>query len=264
MEREPITMDPASVPLSSQDPTVPFEDATPGRTLLAGITLLGVSALGALVIIQGFEFLQTALGVESFALTFLVGGGLATLWLGIFGLAYLRFRPVRIYYGIRWPTLRDAGWIVGGVVLSVILALLVEIVVIPFGDGGATTISSAASISNPLLIYSIFLIGNLVFIAPIEEFLYRGVIQGRLRESFGPVAAISTTSIGFALGHIPSYWFGGSDIVSVSVGGALLGIAAGGLVLGAIYEWTESLLIVTLIHGLLNSIGIGIALLALL
>jgi hypothetical protein len=232
--------------------------------LLAGIALLAVSAVGALVIIQGFQFLQMALGVESFALTFLVGGGLATLWLGIVGLAYLRFRPVSVSYGVRWPTLRDAGWIVGGVVLSVIVAVLVEIVVIPFSDGGATTISAAASVSNPLVIYTIFLVGNLIFIAPIEEFLYRGIIQGRLRESFGPVVAISITSIGFALGHIPSYWFGGSDLVSVSVGGALLGIAAGGFVLGAIYERTESLLIVSIIHGLLNSIGIGLALLALL
>jgi membrane protease YdiL (CAAX protease family) len=249
---------------TSGDPPTSVEDSTNSRTFLAGIALLAGSAVGALVIIQGFQFLQTALGFESFALTFLVGGGLATLWLGIFGLAYLRARPVSVSYGIRWPTLRDAGWIVGGVVLSVIVAVLVEIVVIPFGDGGATTISAAASVSNPLLIYSIFLVGNLIFIAPIEEFLYRGVIQGRLRESFGPVAAISITSIGFALGHIPSYWFGGSALVSVSVGGALLGIAAGGFVLGAIYERTESLLIVSIIHGLLNSIGIGIALLALL
>jgi membrane protease YdiL (CAAX protease family) len=150
------------------------------------------------------------------------------------------------------------------VVLSVIVAVLVEIVVIPFGDGTATTISAAASVSNPLVIYTVFLFGNLVFIAPVEEFLYRGIIQGRLRESFGPLVAIAITSIGFALGHIPSYWFGGSDLVSVSVGGALLGIGAGGFVLGAIYEWTESLLIVSVVHGLLNSIGIGIALLALL
>lgn len=249
---------------TSGDPPPSVGDSTNSRTFLAGIALLAGSAVGALVIIQGFQFLQTALGFESFALTFLVGGGLATSWLGIVGLAYLRVRPVRVYYGIRWPTLRDAGWIVGGVVLSVIVAVLVEIVVIPFGDGGATTISAAASVSNPLLIYTIFFVGNLIFIAPIEEFLFRGVIQGRLRESFGPAAAISITSIGFALGHIPSYWFGGSDLVSVSVGGALLGIAAGGIVLGAIYERTESLLIVSIIHGLLNSIGIGIALSALL
>lgn len=258
-----IIMDPSPAPrTTSGGQSTSSEDSTPSRTLLDGLALLVVSALGALTIINGFEFLQTALGFESFALTFLVGGGLATLWLGALGWAYLQFRPVNVYFGVRWPTLRDAGWIVGGVVLSVIVAVLVEIVVIPFGDGEATTISAAASISNPTVIYTIFLFGNLLVIAPIEEFLYRGVIQGRLRESFGPVAAISITSVGFALGHIPSYWLGGSDLVSASVAGALLGIATGGVVLGAIYEWTESLLIVSIIHGLLNSIGIGIALIA--
>lgn len=256
-------MTPSPVPQTTTgSPPASGEDAAPSRTLLAGIALLAVSAVGALVIIHGFELLQTELGFESFALTFLVGGGLATLWLGVFGLAYLRFRPVNVHYGVRWPTLRDAGWIVGGVVLSVVVAVFIELLVIPFGDGGATTISSAASVSNPLVIYTIFFVGNLIFIAPIEEFLFRGVIQGRLRESFGPIVAISITSIGFALGHIPSYWFGGSALASVSVAGALLGIAAGGFVLGAIYERTESLLIVSIIHGLLNSIGIGIALLA--
>ncbi|MFC7028118.1 type II CAAX prenyl endopeptidase Rce1 family protein [Halomicroarcula sp. GCM10025324] len=44
--------------------------------------------------------------------------------------------------------------------------------------------------------------------------------------------------------------------------GALLGIVAGGFVVGAIYERTESLFIVSIIHSLLNSIGIGLALLA--
>lgn len=234
------------------------------RTFLVGVALLGLSAIGALLIINGFEYLQTALGVESFALTFLVGGGLATLWLAVFGAGYLRFRPVDLHYGLRWPTVRDAGWIIGGTIVSVLVALLIEVVVIPFGDGGATNISSAAAIESPVLIYTIFLVGNLVFIAPIEEFLYRGVIQGRLRESFGPLAAISITAIGFALGHIPSYWFGGSDLLSVSVGGAILGIGAGGFILGAIYERTESLLLVSIIHGLLNSIGIALALLTLL
>ena len=254
----------ASPATQTSGPPAGVEDTTKGRTLLAGIALLAVSALGGLAIIQGFQVLQTALDLESFALTFLVGGGLATLWLGLVGLAYIRVRPVDMSYALRWPTLRDAAWILGGVILSVVVAVLVEIVVIPFGDGGATTISAAASVSNPLVIYSIFLVGNLIFIAPIEEFLYRGVIQGRLRESFGAVTAIAITSIGFALGHIPSYWFGGSDLVSVSVVGALVGIAAAGFVFGAIYERTESLLIVSIIHGLLNSIGIGIALLAIL
>jgi membrane protease YdiL (CAAX protease family) len=233
------------------------------RTFLVGVGLLGISALGAFLIIRGFEYLQTVLGFGSFTLTFLVGGGLATLWLGVLGVVYHRVRPVTLHYGLRWPTLRDLGWIIGGVIAVVLVSLLVEVAASPFRDGGATNISAAAAVTNPIVIYTIFLVGNLVFIAPVEEFLYRGIIQGRLREAFGPIAAIAITAIGFALGHVPSYWFGGSDILSISVGTALFGIGATGFVLGAIYERTESLLLVSIIHGLVNTIGIVLALAAL-
>lgn len=247
-----------------QSTTQPIISVDEARTFLVGVSLLGLSAIGGFLVIRGFEYLQTVSGFESFTLTFLVGGGLATLWFGVLGVVYLRFRPVSLHYGLHWPTLRDTGWIIGGVIAVVLVSVIVEVVFSPFSDGNATTISAAAAVENPIFIYTIFLVGNLVLIAPIEEFLYRGVIQGRLREAFGPIAAISITAIGFALGHILSYWYGGSDLLSVSVFTALFGIAAVGLVLGAIYERTESLLLVSIIHGLVNSIGIALALAALL
>jgi len=230
------------------------------QTFLVGVALLALSAIGGFLIIRGFEYLQTLVGFESFALTFLIGGGLATLWFGVLGVIYLRLRPMKLHYGLRWLTLRDTGWIIGGVIAVVLVSVIVEVVFSPFSNGSATTISAAAAVENPVLIYTIFLIGNLVFIAPIEEFLYRGVIQGRLREAFGPLVAISITAIGFALGHLLSYWYGGSDLLSVSVFAALFGIGAAGVVLGVIYERTESLLLVSIIHGIVNSVGIGIAL----
>jgi membrane protease YdiL (CAAX protease family) len=182
----------------------------------------------------------------------------------VVGVAYLRFRSVPITYDLRWPTLRDGGWILGGLIAIIVASLLVEIVLGLFGSGSATNISTAAAVENPLVIYSVFIVVNLLFIAPIEEFLFRGVIQGRLRESVGAFTAISITSIGFGLTHLPSYWFGGSDLFSVGVWGAVLGISLTGYILGYVYERTESLLTVSIIHGLVNTIGIGLALLAFL
>jgi hypothetical protein len=146
----------------------------------------------------------------------------------------------------------------------IVASLLTEIVVSLFGTGSATNISNAAAVENPVFIYSVFLVANFLFIAPIEEFLFRGVVQGRLRESVGAITAISITSIGFGLTHIPSYWFGGSDLLSVGVWGAVLGISTTGFILGYVYERTNSLLTVSIIHGLVNTIGIGLALLAFL
>lgn len=235
------------------------------RGFLTAIALLGISTLGGLLIVEGFSRLQPLVGLgDSFALTFLIGGSLATLWFAVVGVAYLRFRPVAIGYGLRRPTLRDGGWILAGLAAIIVASLLTELVVSLFGSGSATNISNAAAVENPVLVYSVFIVANLLFIAPIEEFLFRGVVQGRLRESVGALTAIAVTSIGFGLTHIPSYWFGGSDLLSVGVWGAVLGISATGFILGYVYERTNSLLTVSLIHGLINTIGIGLALLAFL
>lgn len=235
------------------------------RSFLTAIALLGISTFGGLLIIEGFSRLQPLVGLgDSFALTFIIGGSLATFWFAVVGIAYLRFRPVPINYDLRWPTLRDGGWILGGLAAIIVASLLTEIVVSLFGTGSATNISNAAAVENPVFIYSVFLVANFLFIAPIEEFLFRGVIQGRLRESVGAITAISITSIGFGLTHIPSYWFGGSDLLSVGVWGAVLGISTTGFILGYVYERTNSLLTVSIIHGLVNTIGIGLALLAFL
>jgi len=229
------------------------------RSVLVATALLAVSTLGAFAIVEGFAALQPALGLgESFALTFVVGGSLATLWLAIVGAAYVRVRPVRIHYDLRRPAVSDLPWLVGGLVAIILASVLIEVV----GAGTATNISSAAAVENPVVIYTAFIVVNLVFIAPVEEFLFRGVIQGRLRESFGPIAAITITAVGFGLAHIPSYWFGGSDLLSVAVWAALLSIAATGAVMGWVYERTESLLVASLLHGLVNTVGISLALVA--
>jgi membrane protease YdiL (CAAX protease family) len=246
---------------TTETPTT-YESA---QSFLTAVTLLAVSSFGGLLIIDGFSRLQLLVGLgDSFALTFLIGGGLATLWFAVVGAAYLQFRPVTIHYNLRWPTLRDGGWILGGLAAIIVASLVTELVVSQFGSGSATNISSAAAVENPVVIYSVFLIGNLLLIAPIEEFLFRGVIQGRLRESYGAITAITVTSVGFGLTHIPSYWFGGSDLLSVGVWGAVLGISTTGFILGYVYERTHSLLTVSIIHGLVNTIGIGLAVLAFL
>lgn len=233
------------------------------RSLLVAAALLAVSTLGAFAIVESFRALQPALGLgESFALTFIVGGSLATLWLAVVGVAYVRVRPVRIHYDLRWPTVGDLPWLVGGLVAIILASVLIDVVGGLLGAGTATNISSAAAVENPVVIYTAFMVVNLVFIAPVEEFLFRGVVQGRLRESFGPVAAITVTAVGFGLAHIPSYWFGGSDLLSVAVWVALASIAATGAIMGWVYERTDSLLVASLLHGLVNTVGISLALVA--
>lgn len=235
------------------------------RAFLVAIALLGAAAISTQGIIEGFKLLQTSLGYgDNLTITYLVGGALATFSYIVIAIVYLRYRPVAIHAPLRRPTLREVGWIVGGIIVAFSAAILIEAIGAVVGAEGATNFATAAAVGNPLLVYGLLLVGNIVLIGPAEELLFRGVIQGRLRESFGPAIAIGITSLGFALSHVPSYWIGGSDLFTLGVLFALLGIAVGGIILGTIYERTKNLIVVALIHGLINAVGVGITLIMLL
>ena len=86
-------------------------------------------------------------------------------------------------------------------------------------------------------------------------------MQGRLREQMGPVPAIAI-AVGFALGNVPSYWIGGSDLLSLGVLFALLSIVVASVIFGAIYERTQNLVVAIVMHSLVNAISFSLALVA--
>lgn len=228
------------------------------RAAIVGLGVIAVATVGGFLFIEAFGRLQVALGVgDSFMLTFLLGGFLATMVYAIVALAYLRVRPVRIPYRFRLSA-REWGWVVGGVVVMFVAAFAISILSESLGAEASTNMMAAAAVENPLLVYGAMFVGVLVFIGPIEELLFRGVVQGRLREAFGPVLAIAITSIGFALGHVPNYYLAGTDLLSMGLVLSLLSITIGAAILGAIYERTANLTVVALAHGLFNALVIGL------
>lgn len=89
---------------------------------------------------------------------------------------------------------------------------------------------------------------SLFVVAPIEEYLFRGVVQGRLRRSFGPAGAVAVASLLFGSLHLANY----AGRPAAVLAGALL-IAATGSVLGALYEYTGNFAVPVVAHGLYNS-----------
>lgn len=90
---------------------------------------------------------------------------------------------------------------------------------------------------------------SILFVGPGEELLHRGVIQGRLRDAFGPLVSIVAASAVFAAAHVfglsgspAGVWFAVGTIFAIS------------LVLGYAYERTGNLVVVMAIHGLYNAI----------
>lgn len=159
---------------------------------------------------------------------------------------------------VQWPSIRSIGWVVAGVALLLGLSQLIGML-LQYGGvtGGTNQIERFARDRPQLLLYLIVL--AIVLIGPGEELLFRGGVQGRLRQSFPPVPAIVLASALFGLVHIPSVVASSA----VGVGGYVITTFVLGLVLGGLYEHTDNLVVPALAHGVYNAILFAILYVAL-
>jgi membrane protease YdiL (CAAX protease family) len=126
-------------------------------------------------------------------------------------------------------------YLVGGLPLVVALSLVLAEVEYSIIQPEALVPSLAWS--NLLLIgvVMIFILGF------VEELLFRGILQQSLEERIGTVPGILLASMLFGLMH------SGYGVPAEMAFASVIG-----LVLGVVYDRTESILLVTVIHGLLN------------
>lgn len=155
-------------------------------------------------------------------------------------------------FGIRRPTLRELVILVGGTIGSLALALLAATVLQLLAIEGASNQAAEAGAENPE-IFLLLLPAAFLVIGPCEEGLYRGIVQGRLREAVGPVPAITVAATLFAVIHVVALT-GPTSARFVTI--ALLLIPA--LVFGAVYEYTGNLVVVAGMHGLYDALIFGV------
>jgi membrane protease YdiL (CAAX protease family) len=172
-------------------------------------------------------------------------------------LGYMRYADRPHLLDIRWPslsrprrTLRDIGWAVAGVVILFIASQAVGLALQQFGFApGTNRVVSAVRADPTLALYLIIL--SFLATGPGEETLFRGGVQGVLRRVFSPVGAVVGSSAFFGLAHTTA-------LVAASGAGGVWGYVAStfvlGLVLGALYEYTDNLLIPILVHGAYNAV----------
>ena len=237
------------------------QDTDPGRAVVDAAVLMALTALASLVVPEAFRAFLTGLGYRDEVVIFVVAGSVATLSLGVLAVVYLR-RVHRVTIPLRRPGGREWGWIVAGTVVPIVLLLLIDVVSALIGGGTADTVAAQLDVPPIFFVYAI--VWSLVAIGPIEELLFRGVIQGRLRETFGPFVAIGLTAVGFGIGHLPSYLLAGANPLSAPVLLAVAAIMLGGIVMGAIYEQTANLAVVILAHGLTDAFVFAIVLVSVL
>lgn len=169
-------------------------------------------------------------------------------------LAYMRYADVPDLLDIRWPStvrqgLRSLGWIVFGVVALVFISGIVSSLLKDIGFApGTNQIVRAVHEDPTLALYLVVL--SFLATGPGEEVLFRGGVQGVLRRVFSPIPAIIISSALFGLAHATAT-IASSGLAGVW--GYIVTTFLLGLVLGGLYEWTDSLLIPVVIHGAYNA-----------
>ena len=147
-------------------------------------------------------------------------------------------------------TLRDSGWVVLGFVVLVALSRVTNLVLQQLGFSAGTNQIVRAVEQSPTLALSLVVL-SFVAVGPGEETLFRGGVQGVLRRVLRPVPAIIGSSALFGLAHVTAIVAssGASGIWGYVVSAFVLG-----LILGALYEYTDNLFIPIVVHGAYNAV----------
>lgn len=223
----------------------------------AGLAILGVVIL--IIVTFGTVRVGDAFGMPGTSA--LIIGTIIGQYAGFIGLGlwYLRRRGFewgRIwqYLGVRWPTLREVALAIGSwliiLVIIIVLGIALEVISEILGtepDEAEQGLDQLIG-DNPLIIVGIILMMFLV-VGPAEELLFRGVIQGRLREHLPAVPSIVIASAIFAAIHVIALLGNSPQAITL----AIFVLFTTSIVIGWVYEYTQSLVAAALLHGFHNS-----------
>lgn len=143
------------------------------------------------------------------------------------------------------PSLTEVSYALGGTVAALVTVVLLSILIELLGVVPGSVLGDMA-LADPTILLWIGVL-SVVLVAPAEEFLFRGVVQGTLREAFGPWSAVAGASLLFGSLHLSNY----TGVPEAVVAGAAI-IVVTGSVLGVLYELTDNLAVPIIAHGLYN------------
>lgn len=156
------------------------------------------------------------------------------------------------YVDFRRPGLGDLGYafvgLVGGFAAVTALGVVVQQLGLPTTPNTVLEPALAGDTRFLLALVPLVLFIN----APVEELVFRNVVQKRLYGAFGRGQAIVLASLVFAVVHLPVYY--DPNLVATGVTVAL--VFAGSLVFGWVYARTDNLLVPVVVHGLFNATSI--------
>lgn len=249
------------------DPAAPGEgmpslDATTAERLRAvGVALL-VSGIGLGVgvgLVFALSVGLVGLGLEPSPATLLVISLVSIQGVAFGGVAllYLRLRDRSLRsLGVRLPSVGEFLIVVGGYAAAFMAAITGSIVISVTGaPAGENQVAEFANTDPTVLLWLVP--ASILLIGPGEELLFRGIVQGRLRETFDAVPGVALASAIFAGIHYVALTGGtGGRLVTVTI------LFFPALVFGGVYELTDNLVVPSLVHGAYNATLFAFAYLA--
>ncbi|MFB6107933.1 MAG: lysostaphin resistance A-like protein [Haloplanus sp.] len=197
-----------------------------GGNLLVGAGLVAPDSIGLRVALSVLQFVGFGVGVG----------------------VYLAITDDWDLLQVRRPTLTEAGWMAGGVVLILVAQATIGQALSILGVQVAQNEVVVAGQQDPrFFLYMIPV--SLLLVGPFEELVFRGTVQSILRRTWGSSVAVVVASVLFGLAHWVALTGGGGSRVPYITIAAMLG-----LVLGFAYERTRNLLVPAVVHGVYNSV----------
>jgi hypothetical protein len=241
--------------------SLPFDDSTVARFRAVAVVLV-VSALGlgvGVALVFGLSLLLVGAGVDPSPFTFLVISLVSIQGVAFGGVAllYLRFRGLDVSsVGLRLPTVRELLIVVAGYAAAFVAAITGAVIIgITGAPAGENQVAEFANADPNVLLWLIP--ASFLLIGPGEELLFRGIVQGRLRETFDQIPGVVLASALFAAIHFAALTGGaGGRLVTITV------LFFPALVFGTVYEITDNLVVPALVHGAYNATLFALAYLA--
>lgn len=230
----------------------PDFDRTSGRwlVLVRAATVVVLAFLAALVLAFVGASLLSAAGVPTGSLAYRVG--LTVMQFVGFGVGLAGYLQATddwdvLSTHVRAPSLRDAGYAFAGLVTILVAAAGVGQVLSMLGIDVAQNQVIAIGRENPTFFLYMIPV-SLLLVGPMEELLFRGTVQGMLRRVWSPAIALVLASAMFGVVHWVALTGGGSRVSYIAVAATL------GLVLGAVYELTDNVVVPAAVHGSYNAV----------
>jgi len=128
---------------------------------------------------------------------------------------------------------------------NIVIALISYILGIEVAENAVVSTGD----SDEDLLYLALIPVMILFVAPVEEYLFRGILLGAIRENYSKKTAILSSGVIFGLFHIVALVSSGL----LSLVFPLLGLSIIGILLGYVYERYQNMLIPIAAHGVYNS-----------